>query len=602
MLAMKICLEKVTAMNSYRQYNQGISVKSQKIKQTVANRASFYRENPHRFAKDYLGLNLKIFQEIILVMIDINTKFMFLAARGLGKTFIIAVYCCIRCILYPGTKICVASKTVKQAKELLGKIVYELMPNSANLRLEIEQSVLNGNDAFITFKNGSRIFIAVASDGARGGRCHILIVDEFRIVKKEIIETILVPFMRNERHPKYLDKPEYSDLHSERNKMVMMSSVWLKSHWAYKEAQAYTVDLFNKNQHTFICGHPYQLSVKEKLLNPDQVREEMCKPTFNEISFMMESGCLFWGEAENAFFKFEDLNKSRRIKTAIYPREVYTQLPNKIVTYKEKQSGEIRLLSADIAVMSSKRNKNDATAIFIVQLLPTSDNQYIRNVLYSEVYEGGHTEDQAMIIRRLYEQLDCDYIVIDTAGVGNGVFDNLVKDMTDDITGAYYPAFTCINDPTMAEHYKGQSSSPQKVIYSIKANSKWNSQCAYSLRDCIRRGKMRLLISEEEFDEMMENSKAYDKLSVDDKLTIKMPYIQTSLMINELVNLDYTTVGNEIKIKETGTNRKDRYSSLSYANQIANELERKLMKPRISESSLCLQMRVPECMKFSRNR
>lgn len=80
-----------------------------------------------------------------------------------------------------------------------------------------------------------------------------------------------------------------------------MSSVWLKSHWAYKEAQSYVVDLMNQKKKTFICGLPYQMSIKEGLLNPEQVLEEMMSPTFNEISFSMESGCLWWGESEDSF-------------------------------------------------------------------------------------------------------------------------------------------------------------------------------------------------------------------------------------------------------------------------------------------------------------
>lgn len=587
-------------MSKYRQYNTGIQDKSEKMMTTIARRAAFYRENPNRFVKDYLGIELKLFQEIILVMMNFCTNSMFLAARGLGKTYLTAVFCVVRCILYPGTKICVASKTLKQAKEVLKKITSEIMPSSPNLRLEIKQITLNSVDAQIEFKNGSIIFVTTTTDTARGGRCHILLVDEFRLCKKEVIETVLRPFMRSERMPGFFKKKEYVNYPKERNKEIYMSSVWLKSHWAYKEAQSYVVDLMNQKKKTFICGLPYQMSIKEGLLNPEQVLEEMMSPTFNEISFSMESGCLWWGESEDSFFRFDDLMKARRIKEAIYPKEIYTQISNKIIKYPEKTSGELRLLSADIAVMSSKRNKNDATSIFVTQLLPTKDGQYIRNVLYSENKEGGHTEDQALTIRRIFEQMDCDYIVIDTQGVGVGVFDNLVKDMTDDITGEFYPAFTCINDAEMAEHYKGSSTNPAKVIYSVKANTKWNSQCAYALRDCIRRGKMRLLLDEEEFNDEYESNKAFYNLSAEDKLTIKMPYIQTSLLINELVNLEYTTVGAEIKIKETGTNRKDRYSSLSYANQIANELERKLSKPKLSQSAFRLQCRSPKCMSIGR--
>lgn len=584
-----------------KRFNNGRVQKSEQLMNVIAERASYYRANPHRFAEDYLGLKLKIFQQIILVMMFDCVSLVFLAARGLSKTFTTAVFCCIRAILYPGTQIVVASKTIKQAKEVLKKITNELMPNSANLRLEIDQVVVNSGDAHISFRNGSNIMVTTATDTARGARCHILIVDEFRLQKKEVIDTVLRPFMRSERHPKYLDKPEYAHYGSERNKEVYMSSVWLKSHWAYKESQSYVVDLFNPKKNVFICGLPYQLSIRDGLLNRAQVEEDMMAATFNEVSFMMESGCLWFGESENSFFKYESLEKARRIRTCIYPSAVYTEVSNKIIKPLVKQQDEIRILSADIAVMSSKRNKNDATAIFVMQLLPTKDGQYIRNVLYSETYEGGHSKNQAMIIRRLFEQMQCDYIVIDTNGVGNGIFDCLVDDMTDDMTGTFYPAFTCCNDEEMAAHYKGKSRTPQAVIYSVKATSKWNSACAYSLRDAIERGKMRLPLSEEEYDEMMDSIKAYQELSAEDKLTLKMPFIQTSLLVNELVNLEYTTIGTDIKIKEIGTNRKDRYSSISYANQFANELERKLSRPRLSTSGLKLHTRVPTCINVGKS-
>lgn len=87
--------------------------------QSVMNGAAiwgaFYRENPDKFAEDYLHLRLKLFQRILLTMMFWSTTFVLIACRGLGKTFISAVYCCIRCILYPGTKVCIASGTRGQA-------------------------------------------------------------------------------------------------------------------------------------------------------------------------------------------------------------------------------------------------------------------------------------------------------------------------------------------------------------------------------------------------------------------------------------------------------------------------------------------------------
>lgn len=57
-----------------------------------------------------------------------------------------------------------------------------------------------------------------------------------------------------------------------------------------------------------------------------------------------------------------------------------------------------------------------------------------------------------------------------------------------------------------------------------------------------------------------------------------MPYIQTALLVNELVNLKYETNGSLIKIMERGNERKDRYSALAYGNYFATELERTIVK------------------------
>ena len=44
--------------------------------------AAYYRANPHRFAKDVLNLDLKIFQQILLVMMNWCVSLAFIASRG----------------------------------------------------------------------------------------------------------------------------------------------------------------------------------------------------------------------------------------------------------------------------------------------------------------------------------------------------------------------------------------------------------------------------------------------------------------------------------------------------------------------------------------
>jgi len=152
------------------------------------------------------------------------------------------------------------------------------------------------------------------------------------------------------------------------------------------------------------------------------------------------------------------------------------------------------------------------------------------------------------------------------------VFDNLVIDQVDDERNIVYPAWSCINDEKMAERCKEPEA--EKLIYSIKATAQFNSDAAVYLRDCIQRGKVRLLINEIEANEQLNKSKQYQSLLVDDQVMFQEPYYQTTAMIQEMVNLDYTTVNGKIKVVEASGMRKDRYSAISYANYIATELER----------------------------
>ena len=85
----------------------------------IANLAAFYRANPHRYVKDFLHINLKLFQKILIYLMNVSDYFMFIAARGLGKTFLTAVYCVVRCVLYPGTKICIAAGNRSQSINIL---------------------------------------------------------------------------------------------------------------------------------------------------------------------------------------------------------------------------------------------------------------------------------------------------------------------------------------------------------------------------------------------------------------------------------------------------------------------------------------------------
>ncbi|MDX8028558.1 hypothetical protein SK218_20580, partial [Bacillus velezensis] len=129
----------------------------------------------------------------------------------------------------------------------------------------------------------------------------------------------------------------------------------------------------------------------------------------------------------------------------------------------------IRLVSNDIAGMAGK--DNDASVYTVFRLIPNS-NGYDRHIVYMESIVGGHTGTQATRIRQIYEDYDCDYIVLDTQNIGLGVYDALCQPLYDKERAKEYEPFSCINDERMAERCTYQNA--EKVIYSIKGNAQLN--------------------------------------------------------------------------------------------------------------------------------
>lgn len=554
------------------------------IMKTIAKRCAFYRENPHRFCEDYLNLHLKLFQKMLLVMMFSSNYFMFWACRGLGKTFLTAIFCVVRCILYPGTCVCIASGKRTQAAEVIGKIEKELIPLSANLRNEISYISSKQQNASVDFFNGSRIKIVTATDSARGARANILICDEFRMIPQNIIQTVLRKFLTNPRQPLYLRKPEYQHL-AERNKEIYMSSCWYQSHWSYEKAKAYTASMVDDKRKYFICGLPYQLAIKEGLLSREQVEDEMSESDFNSVTWMIEMECLFFGDTESGLYSYEDIEKTRQIKYAIYPKSDDCKLADKRLHIKPHANGEIRILSADIALMSSKVNNNDATSIFLNQMMPNArKDKYISNITYAKNQEGLRTDAQALSIRKLMDDFNADYLVIDARNTGLAVVDLLMADMYDPSTGDTYPALSCCNNKEIASRCLVPNA--PKKIWVVMGMTEFNSKCALGLREAFKSGTIRLLASDLDFEENMQTVSGYMKSSQEDKVNLKLPFINTTLLTNELVSLEYKIKDSAIKVMEKSGQRKDRYSSLSYNIYVANVLEHE-KKAQNSKKSVC---------------
>ena len=76
-------------------------------------------------------------------------------------------------------------------------------------------------------------------------------------------------------------------------------------------------------------------------------------------------------------------------------------------------------------------------------------------------------------------------------------------------------------------------------------------------------------------EEHLSKIRGYSKLSANQKALMLLPYLQTTLMINELINLQCDSSGVLIKVKERTGMRKDRVSSCMYGYNICQILSAK---------------------------
>ena len=123
---------------------------------------------------------------------------MFVASRGFGKSFLMALYCTLKCILVPGTKIVIVGAAFRQSK-ILFEYMETIWRNSPIIR-----SIFAGNDDGprrdvdrCTMRFGESWAIAVPmGDGSkiRGLRAHIIIADEFASISPDIYETVVAGF------------------------------------------------------------------------------------------------------------------------------------------------------------------------------------------------------------------------------------------------------------------------------------------------------------------------------------------------------------------------------------------------------------------------
>ena len=296
-------------------------------------------------------------------------------------------------------------------------------------------------------------------------------------------------------------------------------------------------------------------------------------------------------ENRSAFFTYSMLKQNQNYKRPFYPRTALDYRSGKRNPYAiAKTPGEIRLISCDLAFITN--SKNDNSVFSCIRLLPENvshksgdgdevifDNGYRMIVPYLEAIQGGETQKQAVRIRELFDDFDADYIVLDGRNAGITIYDLLARVIYDEDRGVEYAPFSCMNDEKIANRIKVEGAEPR--IFIIMASLALNSDIAMNFRRRLGERKIDFLVNfETAKEEILPTIKEYiNAIDGDEAIFYESPFLETQALFAETAELMYEKKPDSglIVVREQGSNRKDRYTSVSYAAWMVNLLERELV-------------------------
>ena len=554
-----------------------------KTEENIIDWTTFYRRNPHRFIEHYFGIKLHFIQVIMIYLMSLSPLVVFICARAVSKSFTTSLYSCAVCVLYPNSKVFVVAKTKKQAGLLITeKIEKELMVMSPNLRREIQKISTGQNSIEVVFRNGSSFIAGVCGEQSRGIRSTILIVDEFRLADKEVLDAVISPTAIIRPTP-YTMKNEYAHLQEEPRE-IYLSSAFYKSHWMWNLIRQSMKGAYGGESLLFTTD--YAVTLKHNIKTRKQLQRE--KEKLDSTTFDMEYGNMMIGGSADQYYSFDLVSNAQKIVKPFYPKtteEYFEKKRNRFGDIK-KQESEIRIVSMDIALSAStKKVKNDLTVVKCIRAIQNGE-RYERQEVYTEAFEGKEIDLQAIRIRQIMEDFDANYFIFDGRTYGTNLVDSMAKTLFDAERDKEYIPIKVFNVESLADRCKNPNASP--IMWAFIGGTDTNHAMHTTMNGSLKDGRYKMLISNMNCqDAYLGDKKEFNLGSPETKARYLHPYIYSDLTLNEMINLNREFIqGGKIKLSEPSTGTKDKYVTSAMGNLFIQELETKLTNNNEDDSQL----------------
>lgn len=474
----------------------------------------FYREHPVEAVYDLLGLALTDYQKIMLLGAWNSKNIYWCTSRGAGKSFMMAILCVLRMMLYGDEAILMFGPSYRQSLMLYDKIISDIYNKSYSFKYEVIEKPRGSMGAMIKLKNDSTSKFLPVGDGnsIRGERTTYIFLDEHAQQDKMLIERVIMPMAAaNLKYDPENPQEGYQPT------IVSATSAYFQFNHSYVDFQQHLHRMaFDEDYYCAVV--PYEIPLSVHLFNEKYVETQRRKMSNDD--FEMEMGCKWIVGNENAFIGAQLWDKNIKYDDTLEP-------------LFHGQGGKEYVLFADIA----RSEGGDNASLKLCE---------IRGSRLAIVRQMGLNGQPYQVIRDHIRKFLVNFDVIDLwmdkFGGGQAMEDFLAEDWMDFETGQKYP-------PILPKD-SGRSDGI-KLITFVAANTELNHRMGHLAKSYIEKGHF---IMPTLFDKHPEKE-------------VEMAYLDLIMVKKEVTNIQATPSGNFHKFVPTKGSKlkKDRWTTFCYA-------------------------------------
>lgn len=534
----------------------------------IRKEIAFYREYPDLFVDAIKGpdstFKFRFTQRIFLRCIMRHRYVYCTFTRGFSKSFLAIMGLMLKAVLFPGSKVFVTTGGKEQAAMITMSKVEEICKLIPALQNEINWergvSTKSKDNVKYVFKNGSELDILAARESSRGQRRNGGVMEEVILIEETPLNEIILPTMNVDRL--LPDGTTDPDEVINQSQTYITSAGW-KNSFAYQKLIEILLNSVIYPDKYMALGGDYKLAILEGAVKEDMVDEMKLNGTYNEASFDREYGSIWCGDIENAYFSNDVFEKNRIL---LQPEYEYSGRSSKSAYY---------VIGVDVG----RKGCNSEACVIKVTPQPQGDALKTLVCIYSLAAE--HFEAQAIHLKKLFFQYKARALVIDANGIGAGLVDYMVKAQIDPETGDTLAPFGVEGgsfEEASTDYKKFKTEDTiLNAMYLVKANAPFNTEAHAYVQTQMSSGKIKFLIDEQTAKAKLLTTKKGQNMTPDERNDYLMPFTQTSILKDQLLNLVESNEGINIILKQNNRSiPKDKFSALEYGlYYIKQEEERK---------------------------